>query len=62
MDVPGIDADSAFAVKLKHDDKLEDGATATCSVHSPHDISRTAAGPYHRFARDRNDGIALQVR
>ena len=28
VDVPGIDADSAFAVKLKHDDKLDDGAPA----------------------------------
>lgn len=28
VDVPGIDADHAFAVTLKHDDKLEDGAPA----------------------------------
>jgi len=28
VDVPGIDADHAFAVTLKHDDKLEDGALA----------------------------------
>jgi len=28
VDVPGIDADSAFAVTFRHDDKLDDGAPA----------------------------------
>ena len=28
VDVPGIDADSAFAVTFRHDDKLEDGQQA----------------------------------
>ena len=36
VDVPGIDADSAFAVTFRHDDKLEDGQQAyvQCALYT----------------------------